>query len=472
MKSVIIGSSLPRITTTPTTNPTKGKEVKDLAIAIGMPLMPWQEYVIDDASALVNEKWEHKTVGVLVARQNGKTHLLRMRILAGLFLWDEKLQLATAQNRDVALETFKHVVEMIDGYSWLSKKVKAVTRANGREEIELKNGCRYKIIAPTPGAARGLTANTVYLDEARQHRTTDGFAALAYTMQASKNPQMWITSNAGDIHSVVLNQIRNRALKKIENNTIDDIGWYEWSAEPGLKLADRKAWAQANPALGHTITEDVLQARMGDQPEIIQVEMLCQWVSTILSPWPHGSWTESTQPELKLAPDRPTWIGVELSPDRTSYAIVGSQILDDGNIAVALMDLTESDKAIDDLRIADRVAQWAKSYTAEAIVLNKFSGDSIASKLIQAGLRAEIIAGAKYYQACDETLGAMTGGRLTHGNQPELTSSVNACIKKTTETGGWYVMRRKESTAAIAMMLAIHKAMERKSSNEVDIAIA
>lgn len=45
-------------------------------------------------------------------------------------------------------------------------------------------------------------------------------------------------------------------------------------------------------------------------------------------------------------------------------------------------------------------------------------------------------------------------------------------LKKTTETGGWYVMRRKESTAAIAMMLAIHKAMERKSSNEVDIAIA
>lgn len=100
---------------------------------------------------------------------------------------------------------------VIPGYQ---KKVKAVTRANGREEIELKNGCRYKIIAPTPGAARGLTANTVYLDEARQHRTTDGFAALAYTMQASKNPQMWITSNAGDIHSVVLNQIRNRALKK------------------------------------------------------------------------------------------------------------------------------------------------------------------------------------------------------------------------------------------------------------------
>jgi len=443
-----------------------------LAEAIGMPLMPWQKYVVDDASKVINDKWEHKTVGVLVARQSGKTHLLRMRILAGLFLWDERLQLATAQNRDVALETFRHVVEMIDNHSWLSKKVKSVTRANGREEIELKNGCRYKIIAPTPGAARGLSATTVYLDEARQHKTTDGFAALAYTLQASRDPQMWITSNAGDIHSVLLNQIRDRALQKIENNTDDDIGWYEWSAEPGLKLSDRKAWAQANPALGHTISEDVLQSRMGDPPEIIQTEMLCQWVSTIQSPWPHGSWNECANTELQLEPGAPTWIGVEVSPDRTHFAIVGSQIMPDGSIAVALMDMQESDQSIDDLKIADRVAQWAKTYTAESVILNRFSGDSIASKLIQAGIRAEIIAGAKYYQACDESLGAMTGGRITHGNQPELTSSVTACIKKTTENGGWYVSRRKQSTAAIAMILAIHRATARQHSGEIDIQIA
>jgi len=346
------------------------------------------------------------------------------------------------------------------------------TRANGREEIELKNGSRYKIIAPTPGAARGLTANTVYLDEARQHKTTDGFAALAYTMQASKNPQMWITSNAGDIHSVLLNQIRNRALQKIENNTDDDIGWYEWSAEPGLKLSDRKAWSQANPALGHTISEDVLQSRMGDPPEIIQTELLCNWVLTISSPWPHGAWNQCANPELKLEPGPPTWIGVEVSPDRTHFAIVGSQIMDDNSIAVALMDMQESDKAIDDLKIADIVAQWAKSYSAESIVLNRFSGDSVASKLIQAGLRADVIAGAKYYQAGDETLGAMTGGRLTHGNQPELTSSVTACIKKATENGGWYVSRRKQSTAAVAMMLAIHRATSRQHSGEIDIQIA
>jgi phage terminase large subunit-like protein len=438
-----------------------------------MPMMPWQKYVINDACKVKDDgEWLARTVALLISRQNGKTTLLKFRILAGLFLWDEPLQLAAAQNRDISLEVFRSVISIIDSHDWLSRKVKTITRANGREELETLTGCRYKIIAATPGSARGLSCSTIYIDEARMHKTTDAFAALAYTMQASKNPQMWITSNAGDIHSVLLNQIRQRALNKIENETDDDIAYYEWSAQPGLKLADRKGWVQANPALGHTITEDVLQARMNDDPVVIQTEMLCQWVSTFSSPWSPGHWNACQQTDLKLTADRPTWIGVEISPDRTSFAIVGSQILDDGSVGLGLMDMEDSTEPIDDLRIADRIAQWSKKYQTESILLNKFSGDSVAAKLRLASVNAEIIAGSKYYQACDETLGAMAGARITHAGQPELTASVNACVKRTTESGGWYISRRKDAVAAIAMVLAIHKATERSSSNEFGILVS
>lgn len=469
----MIGSPLPRIATLQTTNPTKGDEVIDLAKEMGMPLMPWQEYVIRDGCRIKPDgTWVSKTNTLLISRQNGKTTLLKFRILAGLFLWDERLQIGAAQNRDVALETFRSVAEMIDGFSWLSKKVKAVTRANGREEIELKNGCRYKIVAPRPGSSRGLSATTVYIDEARMHQDTSGFAAMAYTLQASKNPSMWLTSNAGDIKSVLLNQIRARALHKIENNTDDDIAYWEWSAEPGLKLNDRKGWAQANPALGHTINEDVLQARMGDDPRVIQTEMLCQFVDAIVSPWPPNAFNGCTQPGLKLLPDRETYMGIEIAPDRTGFAIVGSQILDDKSIAVALMDMENLDEPIDDLKIADRIAQWAKKYQVPVVLFNKFSGDAVAAKLRMAGINTETITGSNIYQASDETLGAMVGGRLVHGGQPELTASVSACIKRTTEQGSWYVSRKKESTPAIAMILAIHKAHQKQNSSEFGILVS
>jgi len=470
----LFGRSSPRIqTTTFTTYPSRGSEVVEFSKAIELPLLPWQEHAITEACRLKNDKWASPTVGILVARQNGKTHLLRTRILAGLYLWDEGLQVGVAQNRDIALETFRQVVTIIDSYDWLRKKVKSVTRANGREEIELKNGCRYKILAPTEGSARGLSVDTVYLDEARQHKTNSAFAALAYTMQARPNPQMWVVSNAGDSNSVVLNQLRARALNVIEGEVKDDpITWLEWSAEPNKKLSDPEGWIQANPALGYLIDEDTIKARLNDDPAIVQTELLCQWVDTLSSPWPYGYWNAATTPNLKLTKDTGTIFGLEISPDRTTWSLVGCQILEDNTIAVGLVEHETGHVPIDDLKIADKIAQWARHYEPRAIIGNKFSSDSVMAKLQLAGIRCEIIAGAKYFQACDETLGAITGNRITHANQEILTQSVNACIKKTTESGGWYVQRKKEATSAIAMILSVHKAIELGKGSSVDIAIA
>ncbi len=67
------------------------QEVADLAEKIGLPLIPWQRWVLDDLLSVDDENaWRKKTALVLVARQNGKTHLARMLILSHLFLWGSK----------------------------------------------------------------------------------------------------------------------------------------------------------------------------------------------------------------------------------------------------------------------------------------------------------------------------------------------------------------------------------------------
>ena len=73
----------------------KGKsridEVAQLADKIGMPLLPWQRFVLEDMLRVDKDGgFIRKTNLLLCARQNGKTHLARMRILAGMFLFDEK----------------------------------------------------------------------------------------------------------------------------------------------------------------------------------------------------------------------------------------------------------------------------------------------------------------------------------------------------------------------------------------------
>jgi len=470
----ILGNSTPRIQTTPLALPTRGNEVAEFARQVDMPLLPWQEYLMNEASKVKEDgSWAYRNVLAIGARQNGKTHLLRMRILAGIYLWDEQLQLLTSQTRDLSLETFKKVVEVVDNYDWLRKKVKHVTRANGREEIMLKSGMRFKIVASNSGGARGLSADLCILDELRQQKTYDAYSALVFTMNARPNSQFWGISNAGDHYSVVLNAMRQRALDKIEKNLDDPLCYMEWSAAPHRKLSDIEGWKEANPALGRTITVDAIKARLSDPSEIFQTEVLCQWVETMNSAWEQGAWNSCMQPNLTLVPDRPTWLGVEISPERNSWALTGAQMLADKSIAVGLMEYVDQDNPIDDLQIASRIAEWAKHYNAEEVIANRFTGDSVVAKLRQAGINANLIKGADYFTACDQVLSAMSGGRLAHSNQPELTSSVNTCTKKTNDSGAWYVMRRKVSTAAISMVLAIHKAEQygTRSVNQ-DIVVA
>ena len=436
--------------------------------------MEWQRYFLDEALKVDDEEnFYYRQALLLVSRQNGKTHLIRMRILAGLYLFDEELQVATAQNRDLSLETFRKVVDVIDNFDWLRKKVKHITRANGREEIQLKNGCRYKIIAPNSSGARGLSADVTYIDEIRQHKTFDAYAALQFTTQTRKNSQSFYISNAGDHSSVVLNALRQRALDKIENNTDEPLLFMEWSAAHGRKLNDVEGWKEANPALGRTITLDSIKAGLNSPPEIFQTEVLCQWVETMNSAFPSGLFNSLVQPNLTLKPDRPTWLGLEISPERDMWALTGTQVLDDGTIAVGLMEYQVNDRPIDDLVIAGRVADWSKHYKAEEVIANRFTCDSVVGKLRQAGINANVILGANYFKACDETLSVMSGNRLSHSNQPELTDSVNKCTKKLNETGSWYVVRSKKATAAISMILAIHKAEEygQRSQNQ-DIIVA
>jgi len=469
----VLGNTTPRLETTPhPTNLTRVIELGHLADQIEMPLLEWQKYFLNEALKVDDQNnFVYRQALLIVARQNGKTHLLRMRILAGLYLFDEELQVATAQNRDLSLETFRKVIDVIDNYDWLRKKVKHITRANGREEIQLKNGCRYKIIAPNSSGARGLSADVTYIDEIRQHKTFDAYAALQFTTQTKRNSQSFYVSNAGDHSSVVLNALRQRALDKIETKSDEPLVFMEWSAKPDRKLNDVEGWQEANPALGRTITYESIKAGLNAPPEIFQTEVLSQWVETMNSAFPAGLFNQLVQPNLTLKPDRPTWLGLEISPERDMWALTGTQILEDGTIAVGLMEFQVNDRPIDDLVIAGRVADWAKHYRAEEVIANRFTCDSVVGKLRQAGINANVILGSNYFKACDETLAAMSGNRISHSNQPELTDSVNKCTKKLNETGSWYVVRAKKATAAISMILAIHKAEEYGQRSQHDIIV-
>jgi phage terminase large subunit-like protein len=168
-KKKLVGAIKPRLQNTPLKGESKLQDVIDLAELIKMPLMPWQEHVLRDALTVDKSgNWIRKTNLILVARQNGKTHLTRMLILAHLLKWESKNVIIASSNRAMALDTFRQVAQVFEGNENLMALVKAIRYANGTECIEMKDGRRLDIVAATRDGSRGRTADALFLDELRE----------------------------------------------------------------------------------------------------------------------------------------------------------------------------------------------------------------------------------------------------------------------------------------------------------------
>ena len=449
----LIGSTEPRVHTPLLKGKSKADEVADLAEKIGLPLIPWQRFVLDDLLCVDDQdNWRKKTALILVARQNGKTHLARMLILSHLFLWGSKNVLGMSSNRNMALDTFRQVSYTIEDNPFLKDQVRQIRLANGQESISLLNGARYEIAAATRDAPRGKTADFLYIDELREW-TEEAFTAALPVTRARPNSMTLMTSNAGDGFSTVLNDLKERCL----SYPPDSLGYYEWSAPQHCKINDRKAWALANPALGHLITEETLEESVNTNSiEATRTEMLCQWIDSAVSPWAYGSIEACSDSTLEIPVGPQTIMAFDIAPTRRSGALVMGQ-LKDGKIAVGLAQLWYSDIAIDEMKMASDINEWARKYHPHLILFDKYATQTVATKLEQSGWKLEDCSGQRFYQACSDLANALAQGTMVHSGQPDLVQHLNNCAAKTSDFG-FRIIRRKSSgevTAAISLAMIV-----------------
>jgi phage terminase large subunit-like protein len=450
-----LGATEPRLHSPYLTGHNRGDEIAQLAESIGLPLLPWQDFVIRDMTTVDDAgMFIRKTNLVLCARQQGKTHLARMMMLGHMFLFDSPNVLIMSSNRSMALDTFRQVAYAIEGSDELSRQVKQIRFANGTESIELKNGHRLDVVAATRDGSRGRTASLLYIDEVREI-SEEGYRAATPTTRAKPNAQTLLTSNAGDAFSTVLNDLRERAL----SNPPETFGFYEYSAPPFAKITDRDGWAFANPALGYTVTEAALEEAVSTQPiETTKTEMLCQWISSTQSPWPHMSVEESGDKDLKLVPGPLTVFAFDVAPSRRDGSLVMGQVLPDGRIGVAVLELFHSDVSIDELFVANAIARWAKTYFPRQVCYDKYTTASIAKRLEINGIQITDISGQKGYQASGDLYEALANKRLVHSGQDQLVTHMANCAAKESDAS-WRIIRRKSAgpvDIAIGLSMIVH----------------
>jgi hypothetical protein len=311
----------------------------------------------------------------------------------------------------------------------------------------------------------------------REYKDEDAWSSMRYSMMSAKNPQVWVYSSAGDQHSVILNKLRERALASATTN--DPIGWFEWSAEPDAPInlpsgeINWSAFAQANPSLGITIHPDNIKAAINDPPDIVRTELLTQWVDTINSAIDPQKWAMCQIDAIPLDPEQPTWLGLDLSPDRKFGALVAAQRLSGERFYVQLLHTWSNDYSLNDLAVANDIAPYVRKYNTQTVAYSKRTSQAVASRLSSAGIQTTDMDGGIYAESCDRWLGAINSHRLQHSGQEELTQQTLSAAKLPFGDGSWIIGRRASRVAvcaSVASALVTYFATQPETETDIQIA--
>jgi phage terminase large subunit-like protein len=461
---VLRGALKPRLHSPWLKGETKGTLVAELAERIGQPLLDWQKLILNDMCTVDKQgMFIRKTNLLLIARQSGKSHLARMRCLAGLFMFGEKDILIMSSNRGMAMKSFNIMADIIERNDWMRSQLKdgdvkkGIRRTNGDERIILANGAQLEVRAATSDGARGMTADFLWIDELREVSTAAMDAAKSVTL-ARMNSQRLFTSNAGSADSTELNNLHEAC----KNYPPKSLGYYEYSAPDFCDIWDRRAWALANPSMGYLISVEAIEETIASSTaDAARTESLCQWISALNCPFSTEVLENSSDSTLEMSAGAYTVFGFDVSPSRRNGSLVAGQLLPDGRIGIGILETYSSQVAIDELKMAASIKAWCDMYKPRLVCYDKYATQTIADRLANAGVMVEDVSGQQFYKACGDLLEGLVNARVVHNGQAELIQQMNNCAAKVNDSA-WRIIKRKSAgdiSAPIGLAMVVSKLM-------------
>lgn len=452
----LIGRTEPRLWTRPlrplNRKTSRGYEVIEFAEMIGEPLLPWQQWAVIHALELNRDgTYRFRTVLIIVARQNGKSHLKRIVTLWRMYMDGARDIVGAAQDLSLARKQWMMCQETIHRCPDLQEEWGDVRNVNGDEMFWAGTGC-YAIKATNDKAGRGGSNDEVNIDELRTQKDWKAWGSLSKTTMARASGQLWAMSNAGDDTSVVLNQLQSAG----QAGTDPAMCLIEYSAPDGCELDDEAAWAQANPGLGYTVSEAAIRSSMSqDPPEIFRTEVLCQRVANLDSAIDATAWGNCADAAGSLDAHRTRIAAcLDIAPDGRHATLAVAAKLADGRARVEIAAAWDSTDAMRAelpallARIKPVAFGWYPSGPAAAIATtlrpaavryNRRPGKRGDGEIPEDGA----ITGGRVAETCMGLADLTKGARIVHPGDPLLDAHAHAASKLHTGDG-WRFTRKGE----------------------------
>lgn len=442
------GSVEPRLVTPPlrelTPETSYGYDVCDFAEAIGLPLDPWQRVaVIHGGELLENGLPRFRTVLIIVARQNGKTHLVKILILFWLFIERSGSVLGVSTLREYAKSVLEEVHDLAEERPKLARRILAYRTDNNNTCIEVageEGRIYYRIAAMGRKAGRSKTFRRIFVDELREHRDWETIKAAKPTMSAVFDGQMWIATNQGDESGVVLKSYRESGIAAAD----EQLCLIEYSAPPGADPEDPAALAAANPNAGRRLSmasliNDARAAKADPDPQVLtgfRTEIMCQYVPVLDPAVDPQCWEDAYVPG-DLEGVRGRVLVLDIAPDNQHATIVAGAVLPDGRTRLVVVEAFKGSTAVAEVRKALFI--WARKIMPAkvgwfpngpaAVMAADLRERKDRGRPFPSSVALEEIAG-EVAAVCMGFSAHVAGGEVIHGNEALLNAHVTGAGKK------------------------------------------
>lgn len=413
--------------------------------------MPWQQMVADVALELDPDTGMpvYREVLITVPRQSGKTTLmLSVMVHRALGFGSRQRITYVAQTRNDARKKWEdeHVYVLENSpFADLFQ----VRRSNGSEAIQWDNGSIHGIASTTDKAGHGDTLSLGVIDEAFAQEDNRLEQAFKPAMATKKDAQLWIVSTAGTPKSHYLNAKIDTGRQAVTDGLTSGVAYFEWSADPDADLDDRQTWWTFHPALGHTITEDVIAA---DKLSMNPMEWRRAYANIRTDAEMHVQVLDAERwascVDVESQPLDPVAVSVDVSPTRASasVAVAGARV--DGMVHTEIVEHRPG-LAWVVKRIVDLCATWQPSMV---VIDPAGPAGSLIPELAEHGIDVRIVRARDLGQACGMFYDLVEQGRLRHLGQVPLELAVAGAKRR--PVGDMWAWHRKDVTVDITPLVA------------------
>lgn len=416
---------------------------------------------------------------ILVPKKNGKSTLLGA--LALYHLWtvrDAECVIAAASRDQAAI-----MLRQAQGFIRRSEALQTRFQTKQREVVYTDHGGRVRILASDVDTSDGVIPTLALVDELHRHKTPDLYGVFRDGL-GPREGKMVTISTAGDAEDSPLGRLRADALalpgiKREGAHTYartDGFAYHEWALADADDRADLELVKQANPASWQTV--EALRQRH-DDPSMTP----WQWARFACGVWLAGEDSAISSTEWsacvgnrEIPDDAEIVVGVDLGWKWDTTAIVpvwrdDVLMVGEPEIIVPPRDGTATDHE----EIWRPIEELAARYDRVTFVLDPEAGGEQLAQRIEDELPAcEVIAHSQKASpmalAAQRLSEAISGGQITHPDDPYLNAQVLAAAAKPVGEG-WRLVKSKRTHKPIDGAIALAMAVSvLTGDHEVDVA--